>query len=59
MLTINNIFVWFIIFVIFTIINALIILLVFYLMKEIKFIERFKYLLKRNDKNEKSTNTSK
>ena len=57
--TINNIFIWFIIFTIFTIINALIILLIFHLLKETTFINRFKYLLKRNDKNEKSTNTTK
>ena len=47
LITINNIFVWFIAFAIFTIINALIILLVFYLLKETKFIERFQYLFKK------------
>lgn len=57
--TINNILVWFIVFLIFTIINGLIILGLFYLMKEVTFIQRFKYLLKRNGKNEKSINASK
>lgn len=58
-ITINNILVWFVVFVIFTIINALIILFIFYLLKEVKFLDRFKYLLKRNDKNEKSTDVAK
>ena len=48
--TINNIFIWFIIFTIYTIINALIILGIFYILKETKFIDRFKYLLKRKNK---------
>ena len=45
--TINNIFIWLIIFVIYTIINALIILGIFTIIKENKFINRVKILLKR------------
>lgn len=56
---ITNIFVWLIVFIIFTIINALIVLGVFYLMREVQFVDRFKVLLKRNDKHEKSVNASK
>lgn len=48
--TINNILIWFIIFVIYTIINALIILGIFSIMKENKFINRVKILVKRGDK---------
>lgn len=57
--TITNIISWLIIFIIFTIINAIIIFIIFYLLKEVKFIERFKYLLKRNEHNEKSINVTK
>lgn len=53
-INIDNIFIWFVVFVVFTVINALVVLMIFYLFKETKFIERFKYLLKRNDKSEKS-----
>ena len=56
---INDIFSWFIIFVIFTLINAAIILFVFYIFKEITFINRFKVLFERKRKNEKSLNIAK
>jgi len=46
--TINNILTWFIIFTIYTIINALIILGIFTIMKENKFINRIKIILKRS-----------
>ena len=52
--TINNILTWFIIFIIYTSINALIILGIFTLMKENKFINRIKVLLKRGAWYEKS-----
>ena len=45
-INITNIGTWFIVFAIFTIVNGLIILLIFKLMNEIKFIDRFKSLLK-------------
>lgn len=45
--TINNILMWLIIFTIYTIVNALIILGIFTLVKENKFINRVKVLLKR------------
>lgn len=45
--TINNILIWFIIFAIYTIVNAIIIFILFTLMKENKFINRVKILLKR------------
>lgn len=44
---INNIFIWFIIFAIYTILNSLIILGIFTIMKENKFINRIKILLKK------------
>lgn len=47
---INNIIIWFVIFTIYTIINALIILGIFTIMKENKFINRLKILVKRGDK---------
>lgn len=47
--TINNILSWLIIFIIYTIINSLIILGIFTMMKENKFINRVKVLLKRGN----------
>ena len=47
--SINNLFSWFIFFLLFTLINGLIILIVFKYLKELVFVERFKYLLKRKN----------
>ena len=47
---INNILTWFIIFTIYTIMNSLIILGIFVIMKENKFINRVKIILKRGEK---------
>lgn len=44
---IDNILVWFIIFTIFTLINSLIILVIFYMLKESKFTNRIKILIKK------------
>lgn len=43
----NTLLTWLIFYIIFTIINALLILLIFAMFKEIKFLQRFKILLKR------------
>ena len=48
--TIDSILIWFIIFAIYTILNALIILGIFTIMKENKFINRVKILVKRGAK---------
>ena len=50
LITINNIFTWFIVFAIFTIINGLIMLGIFIILKENKFIDRFKVLIKKGVK---------
>jgi len=50
MITISNIFVWFITFVIYTLINALVIFGIFTLMRENIFVKRVKVLLKRGAK---------
>jgi O-antigen/teichoic acid export membrane protein len=55
MFTIETIWVWFIVFAIYTIINAFVILLIFMLLKEDKFMDRVKILLKRGVKDEKSS----
>lgn len=47
MFNITNIFVWFIIFSLFTIINAIFILTIFHIMRETKFLNRIKVLLRR------------
>ena len=44
---ITNLGIWFLVFTIFTVINALFVLLIFKLMKETKFINRFKILFKK------------
>lgn len=48
MFNITNIFVWFIVFSLFTIINAMLILTTFYMMRETKFLNRIKMLLRRS-----------
>lgn len=45
---INNLLIWFVIFIAYTIINALVILLIFKILNEVKFINRFKILFKKN-----------
>lgn len=46
-MVINSIIAWFIIFIIYTILNALLSLGVFYIFKDLKFLNRIKYLLRR------------
>lgn len=47
-ITITSIIVWFVVFAIYTLCNALIVLAVFYLFKDLGFLTRFKYLLRRS-----------
>ncbi len=46
-ITIPNIFIWFLVYIIFFIVNSIIIYIIFKLMKENKFIYRYKYIFRR------------
>lgn len=50
-INISNIFMWFIVYAVYFVINAALTLGVFYLFKEVNFINRFKYLLRKEKTN--------